>query len=420
MRETVSSPFLPLLKQNSISSMWEEDDPPSPVPPPHQAHIPPDDPDDDIEPILPPYIVQVHNYDEVLRTIKEQLGYRLTRQLKDVPMFRLHDLEVRIQSRWIRKVRDILQLGRTGQQVSQGQLTYLRRHIGWLERYTLSQAIERDKMLSTLTDRHPEYFFPPAKRAGCLECRSTHDHANSMTVCFSLDQHGPQKPEDIHPGHSRRAGLQAIYVGTQNVYLHPALLPKIVNLSIIRDDIHYQVGFEPPYREHWVVPERCLFSLLDSRGVVLGANHCYPLIVEFVKNPDEDPSLPLSQHLIGFLKVLVKLKNRYHGSIAMVLYPPLPESLPEGNTRMYQEELRKYEETCKMARFLGEIVGVVVFCFDLFEVESQDSRGWYRRKMGWAREALFGKTRKPTKEWFNRQLHGIEFLLGVLSAARTA
>ena len=79
-----------------------------------------------------------------------------------------------------------------------------------------------------------------------------------------------------------------------------------------------------------------------------------------------------------------------------------------------------FAPTCKMAHFLGEMVGVVGFGFDLFEVESQESRGWYRRKMGWAREALFGQTKKPTKEWFNRQLHGIEFLLGVLSAARTA
>ena len=133
--------------------MLEEDDPPSPIPSPQQAHVPPDDPDDDIEPILPPYIVEVHNYTAVLETIKRQLGYRLTRQLTDVPMFRLQDLEVSIQSRWIRKVRDILQLGRTGQQVSQGQMVFLRKHIGWLERYSHSQAIKRDKMLYTLTDR---------------------------------------------------------------------------------------------------------------------------------------------------------------------------------------------------------------------------------------------------------------------------
>ena len=172
--------------------------------------------------------------------------------------------------------------------------------------------------------------------------------------------------------------------------------------------VHYKVGFEPPHREHWVTPDGCLFSLLDSWGVVLGANHCHPLIVEFVKNPDEDPSLPLLQHLIGFLKVLVRLKTRYNGSIIMVLYPPLPESLLEGNTRMYQGVLKNYEETCKMAHFLGEMVGVMIHCFDLFEIEDQGSRGWYRRKMGWARELYLGKPR-------NLQRNGLTESYTVLS-----
>ena len=104
----------------------------------------------------------------------------------------------------------------------------------------------------------------------------------------------------------------------------------------------------------------------------------------------------------------------------MVLYPPLPESLLEGNTRMYQGELKKYEETCKMAHFLGEMVGVMIHCFDLFEIEDSGSRGWYRRKMGWAREALFGQTKKPTKEWLNRQLSGVKLLLKALSDSKSA
>ena len=87
---------------------------------------------------------------------------------------------------------------------------------------------------------------------------------------------------------------------------------------------------------------------------------------------------------------------------------------------MYQGELKKYEETCKMAHFLGEMVGVMIHCFDLFEIEDSGSRGWYRRKMGWAREALFGQTKKPTKEWLNRQLSGVKLLLKALSDSKSA
>ena len=41
--------------------------------------------------------------------------------------------------------------------------------------------------------------------------------------------------------------------------------------------------------------------------------------------------------------------------------------------RKAMSQQRQLEETCKMAHFLGEMVGILVFCFDLFEIEDQES-----------------------------------------------
>ena len=109
-----------------------------------------------------------------------------------------------------------------------------------------------------------------------------------------------------------------------------------------------------------MVPERNLFDHIETRGNILGNLQPYPILVEFTKNPDEDSDTPIAQHLIGFLKVLTRVKLRYLGRIAMVLYPPLPTDVTEGNTRLYQLELERYAETCKLANFLGEMVGVAV------------------------------------------------------------
>ena len=219
--------------------------PPSPSLPQH-PETPPDPPVElpdeqiDPEPALPPGAIHPpppeigsHNYTFVLEKVKRQLGFRLDRQLVDIPLFRLEDLEVAIQNRWKVKVREILQMGREEVEITHAQMSYLRRHIGWLERYSHKMALQRDRVLYTMTDKAPEFFFPYTKEAKCLECFSTHDHVSSHGACFPLDQHCPQRPEDMYPGHPRRDSLKAVYIGTKNVYLHPALWHTVLNVSVV-------------------------------------------------------------------------------------------------------------------------------------------------------------------------------------------
>ena len=167
-----------------------------------------------------------------------------------------------------------------------------------------------------------------------------------------------------------------------------------------------------------MVPERNLFDHIETRGNILGNLQPYPILVEFTKNPDEDSDTPIAQHLIGFLKVLTRVKLRYLGRIAMVLYPPLPTDVTEGNTRLYQLELERYAETCKLANFLGEVVGVAVHCLDLFKTEVPNHPGWYQRKVHWSREALFGQNGRPTKEWYNRQFANLDLFLIALKNSK--
>ena len=56
--------------------------------------------------------------------------------------------------------------------------------------------------------------------------------------------------------------------------------------------------------------------------------------------------------------------------------------------------------------FLGDVVGMVVHCFSLFETNVPDNKGWYYRKKSWHKEALYGKTAKNTKEFFGKAERG--------------
>ena len=203
-------------------------------------------------------------------------------------------------------------------------MVYLRKHIGWLERHCHERAQKAERANLTITDRKPEFFFSTEKKAECL---STHPHPNNMDPCFPLDHNGPQLPRDLRDSRTWKEGKKAIYVGTNYPYLHPPHQETILNMSIIHKDLIYQMGFEGPVKQTpWQEHDHTLYRRqLQKRGEMLGSQNYFPLIVEFTKSSDEDdPTTPLAQHLIGFLKVLARLRLRYNGPIAMVMYPPIP------------------------------------------------------------------------------------------------
>ena len=170
---------------------------------------------------------------------------------------------------------------------------------------------------------------------------------------------------------------------------------------------------QAPWHEH----DHTLYRQLQKRGEMLGSQNYFPLIVEFTKSSDEDdPTTPLAQHLIGFLKVLARLRLRYNGPIAMVMYPPIPRDWED--TESYEFILQQHEQNCKIAVFLGELTGILVHCFALFETQVPNNKGWYYRKKSWNKEALIGQTGKFTKEFFTRQKEELTLLLRSLCNAR--
>ena len=178
------------------------------------------------------------------------------------------------------------------------------------------------------------------------------------------------------------------------------------------------MGLEnPALHIPWWIPGTSLYRQLEKRGKILGCKNHFPLIVEFTRSYlDTDHTTPLSHHLIGFLKVLSQFKLRYNGPIAMVLYPPLPRSWED--TETYALELEEYEGESQLAMFLGDVMGMVVHCFSLFEKTVPNNRGWYYRKKSWHREALFGKTARHTKEFLVRQKEEMDLLIRSLLSAR--
>ena len=91
-----------------------------------------------------------------------------------------------------------------------------------------------------------------------------------------------------------------------------------------------------------------------------------------------------------------------------------------GDNAQYTMTLKQFEKDCKMAKMLGQAVGILVHKFDLFEMETKQARYWYRRKSCWSREPMFGSTGMPTREWFDRQTDNFEQLLEVLRRAELA
>ena len=81
--------------------------------------------------------------------------------------------------------------------------------------------------------------------------------------------------------------------------------------------------------------------------------------------------------------------------------------------------LQQHEQNCKIAVFLGELTGIVVHCFVLFETQVPNNKGGYYRKKSWNKEALIGQTGKFTKEFFTRQKEELTLLLRSLCNART-
>ena len=399
---------MPRLKQNMGSATV-----PDSLPPPPPSNPPPEQDAD-------PHLLRNHghhNYEHVLTLIKEQLDLPPQDDLKDIPCFRIPDLTVVIENNWVPRVQELLQKGKAGGEVSSAEMGFLRRHIGWLERQCHENALKTDRANYTLTNRQPDFLFSENRKVECTECQSSHSRFNSMDPCFPLDHNGPQLPRDLRSGGCWKDGKKAIYIGTQNHYLHPAHQEKVLNLSITRK-IGYPTGFEnsPGYLPGdfsgtW------LYQQLEKRGEVLGCKNHYPLIVEFTKSYlDDDPTTPLSHHLIGFLKVLSRLRLRYNGPIAMVLYPPLPRLWED--TESYALELEEYERDSQLAMFLGEVVGMVVYCFSLFETNVPDNKGWYYRKKSWHKECLYGRSSKITKEFLVRQKEELDLLVRSLLSAR--
>ena len=100
----------------------------------------------------------------------------------------------------------------------------------------------------------------------------------------------------------------------------------------------------------------------------------------------------------------------------MVLYPPLPRSWED--TESYALELEEYEKDSQLAMFLGDVVGMVVHCFSLFETNVPDNKGWYYRKKSWHKECLYGQSSKITKEFLVRQKEEFDLLVRSLLSAR--
>ena len=101
----------------------------------------------------------------------------------------------------------------------------------------------------------------------------------------------------------------------------------------------------------------------------------------------------------------------------MVMYPPIPRDWQD--TESYEFMLQQHEQNCKIAVFLGELTGIVVHCFVLFETQVPNNKGGYYQKKSWNKEALIGQTGKFTKEFFTRQKEELTLLLRSLCNART-
>ena len=355
-------------------------------------------------------------YQSVVNKIKEQLGYTLDRKLEDIPAYRIDDIGVAVKSDYTGKVRELLQRRRNNVGLNIAQAIFLRQHIGWQEIECHDKLLEEDRTLYTMTDKPPRVFFSPNEIPNCIECSSTHNVNAVRRSCFPLDQHGPQDPSNVTHGHRRQEQIQAIYVGTENMYLHPTLFNRILNLSLIHKGMGYKVGFEAPF-EALSPTQECLLTKLRDRASFKGMPSV-PIIVEFSRNPDV--AGPISQHLIGFLRMLTKLRPAHTSTVVMAMLPPLPTGATIGDNVQYTVTLRQFEKDCKMAKMLGEALGILVHKFDMFETEVHRTRYWYRRKTVWSSEPLFGSTGRPTREWFDRQTDNFEQLLEALRRAELA
>ena len=360
---------------------------------------------------MTPYV-----YQTVLDKIKSQLGYPPNRRLTDIPEYRIDDIGVAVKMEYAEKVRDMLQRQRNSVHLSAAQDMFLTQHIGWQEIECHREVLKEDRTLYTMTNNPPRFFFPQREPPNCIECSSTHNVNAVRRSCFPLDQHGPQVPKDVTYGHKRLEQIQAIYVGTENMYLHPTLFHRVLNLSIIKRGMGYKVGFQAPY-EPRSPTQGDLLAELRNRCTFNGMPSV-PLLVEFSKNPDVTG--PISQHLIGFLRMLTKLRPVHSNTVVMVMVPPLPTGQSVGDNAQYTMTLKQFEKDCKMAKMLGQAVGILVHKFDLFEMETKQARYWYRRKSCWSREPMFGSTGMPTREWFDRQTDNFEQLLEVLRRAELA
>ena len=118
--------------------------------------------------------------------------------------------------------------------------------------------------------------------------------------------------------------------------------------------------------------------------------------------------------------MLTKLRPIHSNTVVMVMVPPLPTGHSVGDNVQYTMTLKQFEKDCKIAKMLGQAVGILVHKFDLFETEVKRARYWYRRKTIWSSEPLFGNTGMPTREWFDRQTDNFEQLLEALRRAELA